>query len=58
VFLAAQGKPILRRASPSCGQDKTEVSPSSSLKRRSGDFGANFFGEVIHSHYVQIEKAM
>jgi len=33
-------------------------SPSSSLKRRSVDFGANFFGEAIHSHYVQIKKAM
>jgi len=39
-------------------QDRHIASPSSSLKRRSGDFGANFFGEVIHSHYVQIEKAM
>jgi len=28
------------------------------LKRRFDDFAANFFGEVIHSHYVQIKKAM
>jgi hypothetical protein len=34
------------------------LSPGSSLKLRFGDFGGNFFGEVIHSHYVRMEKAL
>ena len=34
------------------------ANPGSSLKRRFGDFGGNFFDEVIQSHYVRMEKVL
>jgi len=53
---------VTANASPQRGTKPERLgevaSPSSSLKLRFGDFGGNFFGEVIHSHYVRMEKAL
>jgi len=49
---------VIREGARAFVGGQLDANPSSSLKRRSVDFGANFFGEVIHSHYVQIKKAM